>query len=104
MVRTHISIPNELDVKVKEYCDLNKLKYSKGVTELLVLGLSNLDINKLLVANNKLLNNISSRQVYIRDLIEQFYSDMEIENLSIPNKNKALQSFKLDRSRDKYND
>lgn len=104
MIRTHISIPNELDAKVKEYCELNNLKYSKGVAELLILGLSNLDINKMLVSNNQLLNKIYSRQVYIRDLIEQFYSDMEIEKLTIPNKNEALQSFRINRNKDKYND
>lgn len=104
MVRTHISIPNELDVRVKEYCTQNNLKYSKAVAELIVLGLNNLDINKILISNNKILNSISSKQIYIRDLIEQFYSDMEIEKVTKPNKNEALQSFKLGRTKDKYND
>ena len=62
------------------------------------------DTNKKLDLNNSLLENIFSKQIYIRDFLEQFYSDMEIEKLSNPKNNKALQKYKLEKYKDKFND
>ena len=43
-----------------------------------------------------------SKLMYIRDLLEQFYSDMEIEKLSNPKNSKSLQKFKISKDKTKY--
>ena len=98
MVSPHISLTDEIDQKVREYCKNNNLNYSQGIRKLIETGLDTKD------TNNSLLENIFSKQIYIRDFLEQFYSDMEIEKLSNPKNNKALQKYKLEKYRDKFND
>ena len=97
MVSPHISLTDEIDQKVREYCKNNNLNYSQGIRKLIETGLDTKDTNKKLDLNNSLLENI-------RDFLEQFYSDMEIEKLSNPKNNKALQKYKLEKYRDKFND
>lgn len=104
MVSTHISLTDEIDQKVREYCKNDNLNYSQGIRKLIETGLNTKDTNKKLDLNNSLLENIFSKQIYIRDLVEQFYSDMEIEKSTNPKNNKALQKFKLDKYKDKFND
>ncbi|HAB67009.1 hypothetical protein [uncultured Clostridium sp.] len=104
MVSPHISLTDEIDQKVREYCKNNNLNYSQGIRKLIETGLDTKDTNKKLDLNNSLLENIFSKQIYIRDFLEQFYSDMEIEKLSNPKNNKALQKYKLEKYRDKFND
>ena len=50
------------------------------------------------------MNKIYSRQSYIKDFLEQFYCDMEIEELRKISNNKALKEFKSRYSRDLFND
>ena len=104
MISPHISLTNELDKRIRDYCSANDLKYSQAVRKLLEQGLNNIDTNKKLDLNNSLLEKIYSRQIYIRDLLEQFYTDMEIDKVLNPNNNKALQKIKSERYKDKYND
>ncbi len=104
MISPHISLTNELDKRIRDYCIANDLKYSQAVRKLIEQGLNNIDTNKKLDLNNSLMEKIYSRQIYIRDLLEQFYADMEIEKVFNPNNNKALQKFKSERYKDKYND
>lgn len=103
MVSPHISLTKELDDKIRTYCSDNDLKYSQGVRKLIEQGLNNIDTNKKLDLNNSLMEKIYSRQIYIRDLVEQLYTDLEIEQVLNPNHNKALQKFKSERYKDKYN-
>ena len=104
MVSPHISLTDEIDQKVRKYCKNNNLNYSQGIRKLIETGLDTKDTNKKLDLNNSLLENIFSKQIYIRDFLEQFYSDMEIEKLSNPKNNKALQKYKLEKYRDEFND
>ena len=103
-VSPHISVTKELDKKVRDYCNANDLNYSQAVRKLIEQGLNHIDTNKKIDLNNSLMERIYSRQIYIRDLLEQFYADMEIEKSLNPNNNKALQKFKTERNKDKYND
>ena len=52
----------------------------------------------------KKINTIISKQKYIITLIEQFYADMEIEDLQDPKMNEALQKFKNQKLKDYFND
>ncbi len=104
MISPHISLTDELDKRIRDYCSANDLKYSQAVRKLIEQGLNNIDTNKKIDLNNSLMEKIYSRQIYIKDLLEQFYTDMEIEKVLNPNNNKALQKFKSERYKDKYND
>ena len=53
---------------------------------------------------DKKINTIISKQKYIITLIEQFYADMEIEDLQDPKMNEALQKFKNQKLKDYFND
>lgn len=104
MIRIHITISEELDEKIRSYGIENNLKIAPSIRELLNKGLDNVSVNKKFDQINTMTEKMLSRQLYIRDLIEQFYTDMEIEKHLNPKNNKALQSFKTERYKDKYND
>ena len=82
----------------------NGLNFSQSIRTLIEIGLNSSEENILLKQNSVLLEKIFSRQLYLRDLIEQFYSDMEIEKLSNPRNNKALQKFKTNKDKLKYDE
>lgn len=104
MIRTHITIPEEVDEIIRKYVETNHIKYSQGVVQLIMQAIDNIEIKKKLDLNNSLLDKIYSRGLYTKELIEQFYSDMEIEKLTNPKNNKALQKFMLDKYKDEMND
>ena len=104
MADPHIYLTDEIKNKVKEYSKNTGLNFSQSVRKLLEIGLNSSDTNILLKQNTVLLEKIFSRQLYIRDLMEQFYSDMEIEKLSNPRSNKALQKFKTNKDKLKYDE
>lgn len=104
IIRTHISIPSEIDTIIKNYANRNGLKYSQAVSKLIELGSSNIDINKYIASNNGILDRIFSKLCFNTSLLEQFYSDMEIDNLTNPNKNSALNQFKNKINHSKYDD
>ena len=72
---------------------LNKYSYSKAVEELVF----NAEINNELISEFqkvlKKLDEISSREKLLIDLVKQLYSDLEIVNLTNPNRNDALKEF-----------
>ena len=58
-------------------------------------------IVNLNIVEGKSKNTISS---YTRDLLEQLYSNLEIETETNPKNNKSLQKFKNKYIKDKFND
>lgn len=104
IIRTHISIPSEIDTIIKNYANKNGLKYSQAVSKLIELGSSNIDLNKYITDNNGILDRIFSKLCFNTSLLEQFYSDMEIDNLTNPNKNSTLNKFKNKFNHSKYDD
>ena len=104
MADPHISLSNEIDSKVRNYCKANGLKYSQGIRNLIELGLYNLEMNRQIELNSSLLSKLYSKSIYTIDLIEKLYSDLEITNNSNPKDNKVLQEFKNSRYRDKFDD
>lgn len=102
--RTHISIPFDIDSQIQEYSGLRKINYSEAVCQLVTLGLNNMDLTKAIQKNNALMDKIYYKSVYSNDLLEQLYSDLEIDMISDPNKNQALNKFKNKYSRYKFDD
>lgn len=100
--RKHITISEEANSIVEKYKVDNK--YSEAVEHLIVMGDYNNQLGSLIDRNNKLLERLMFKVSYISDLLEQFYSDMEIEKVLNPKNNKALQKFKTNRDRLKYDD
>ena len=68
------------------------------------MGEYNDELGSLIDRNTKLVERLMFKVSYISDLLDQFYSDMEIENLLNPKNNKALQKFKTNRDKLKYDD
>ena len=58
----------------------------------------------MLDKNNALLDKLYSKSYYSTQLLEQFYSDLEIYRLTNPNDNKALNKFKKKFSKYDYDD
>ena len=83
---------------------MNGYKYSEGIRNLIELGLYNLEMNKKLELNSELLSKTYSKTIYIIDLVEKFYSDLEITNNSNSKDNKVLQEFKMNRFKDQYDE
>ena len=104
MSDSHPYITKDITRKIEEYSKKTGLNFSQSARKLIEIGLSATEENQMLKRNNALLEKIFSRQLYLRDLIEQFYSDMEIEKLSNPRNNKALQKFKTSKDTLKYDE
>lgn len=104
MIRTHISVSEKIDTIIKDYCIKYNLKYSQAVAKLIELGSSNIEVNKAININNNMMDKMYSKLSYTTSLLEQFYSDMELDELTNPNNNKALEKFRNKRARFKYDD
>ena len=104
MVMHHIGLTYDLEQSIKLYSIDNKISFSEAVRRLLSVGLNrNLNIMNYDLFDKKI-NTIISKQKYIITLIEQFYADMEIEDLQDPKMNEALQKFKNQKLKDYFND
>ena len=104
MTGQHIYLDKESKDKVSQFACNNNLNFSKAVRYLITKGLSSINEELLLSKQKDLLEKIYSKQVYLRDLLEQLYSDMEIDKLSNPKDNKALQKFKSNKDKVKYDE
>lgn len=104
MVMHHIGLTYDLEQSIKLYSIDNKISFSEAVRRLLSVGLNrNLNIMNYDLLDKKI-NTIISKQKYIITLIEQFYADMEIEDLQDPKMNEALQKFKNQKLKDYFNE
>lgn len=104
MVYPHISLTSDIDAEIREYAEKNKIRYSQAISILVEKGLT----KENFISTNDLINGkvdaLNNKQIYLIKLVEQFYSDMEIENITNPNNNKSLQSFKNKKYKDLFND
>ena len=92
--RTHISIPEEIDFKINNYANKVGLKYSQAVSKLVEIGLSNIELTESINSYVGILDRVFSKLCYNTALLEQFYSDLEIDTLTNPNNNLALKKFR----------
>ena len=105
MVKPHISISEELKNRLDTYCEENNFQcFSHGVIDLLEKGLSQNKIDKVLDHLSNSIDRLNSKTSYTKDLIEQLYSNLEIETETNPKNNKSLQKFKNKYIKDIFND
>ena len=98
MIRKHIYFDNDTLNILDKYQRQNNISCSQAIRDLILIGINNINldeiINELKKQYDKLIN-VSYLQL---DLIKQLYSDLEIQNITNPNKNNALQKFFKNRS------
>lgn len=104
MNRIHFRIDDELLSKIEEYMKNNNCTKTKALISLLEVGLEKTNIALDIEEMKKLYNKLNSRNNFNRTLLEQLYSDLEIESLTDPKKNKALQELKTKKFKDPFND
>lgn len=89
--RTHISISENIYNEISKYAIRNGINYSQAVAKLVEAGI---ELNRAINSYSGLLDRIFSKLSYNTSLLEQFYSDMEFEDITNPKNNKALEKFK----------
>lgn len=105
MVKPHISISEDLKSRLDIYCKENNFQcFSHGVIDLLEKALSQSKLDKVLDHILNSVDRLNSKSSYTRDLLEQLYSNLEIETETNPKSNKSLQKFKNKYIKDKFND
>ena len=102
--RTHVSIAFDIDDQIQEYSNLKKISYSEAVSQLVSLGLNNMNLVKTIDRTNYLLDRIYSKSCYIVALLEQIYTDFEWDKITNPTERKALNKFKSKLSKYKLDD
>lgn len=104
MREVHFKISNELFSMIEEYRIKNNYNKTQAYISLIEFGLNKTD--ERIIFNNIIssLDKLNSRNNYVRALLEQLYSDLEIENNTNPNKNTSLQEFKRKQFKDMFND
>jgi hypothetical protein len=104
MREVHFKISNELFSRIEEYRLKNNYNKTQAYISLIEFGLNKTD--EKIIFNNIIssLDKLNSRNNYVRALLEQLYSDLEIENNTNPNKNTSLQEFKRKQFKDIFND
>ena len=104
MVKHHIGLTYEMEQLVRLYSLENKCNFSDAIRRLITIGLNR---DKTITNQNELENKMNillSRQKYTSALLEQLYTDMEIENLLDPKNCIPLQKFKNQKLKDYFND
>lgn len=102
--RPHISVALNIIDQMKEYSELKKISYSEAVSQLVSLSLNNTNLVKTIDKNNSLLDRIYSKSCYIVALLEQIYSDFELDKITNPKESKALNKFKSKMNKYKLED
>ena len=102
MSKLHIYIDENTAELLTEYADNNNCNPSEALRRIVNSRYASSEEMKQLKENNILLERMFSKLMYIRDLLEQFYSDMEIDKLSNPKNSKSLQKFKISKDKTKY--
>lgn len=95
MKRTHISIPEKTHSVINSFAINNGINFSQAITKLVDAGISNIELNKSMKSYVEVLDRIYSKLYFNTALLEQLYSDLEIDTLSNPNKNPALEKFRI---------
>lgn len=100
----HITIPDKVDKIIRDYAEKNNIKYSQAVARLVESGITNVELNKAVNVNNALMDKMYYKLDYNTKLLEQFYADMEIDDLINTNTSKGLIKFKKKYDFYKYDD
>ena len=104
MTKVCISLPDKLISKINEYKSDNDLNFSQATAELSKRGIESLKNNNEVIDFYSKIKDIHSSLIYLIALIEQFYSDMEIDGGTNPKKCDGLKMFWSKRLKDSFND
>ena len=104
MKELHFKISDDVFARIEKYRSNNNYNKTQAYISLFEFGLNKTD--EKIIFNNIIssLDKLNSRNNYVRALLEQLYSDLEIENNTNPNKNTSLQEFKRKQFKDMFND
>ena len=104
MVKTRVSLTEDIDQKVTEYMLIHKIKYSQAIRTLVELGIESLKNSAEIIDLYNKIKEIFSQNLYIIALLEQFYSDMEVDGGTNPKDSEALKMFWAKRVKDPFNE
>lgn len=104
VVRRHIIIPEEVHIKILKHSEENNLNYSKSITELLNNGLEKTDLEKDIIFIKNKANFVASKIAYNQKILEQIFSDLNIELNTNPDTNIHLKKFGKQFEKGKIND
>ena len=104
MVKTRVSLTEDIDQKVTEYMLIHKIKYSQAIRTLVELGIESLKNSAEIIDLYNKIKEIFSQNLYIIALLEQFYSDMEVDGGTNPKESEALRLFWAKRIKDPFNE
>ena len=105
MLKKCVSLPIETDEKINEFMQLNKMKnYSQSITKLIEIGFESFKKKNTVLDIYQKLDHIDLQNRYIVKLIEQFYSDMEVDGGTNPKESEALKMFWAKRIKDPFNE
>ena len=94
MLKKCVSLPIETDEKINEFMQLSRMKnYSQSITKLIEIGFESFKKKNTVLDIYQKLDHIDLQNRYIVKLIEQLYSDMEVDGGTNPKESEALKMF-----------
>lgn len=103
-IRKNVYIDNEVNLEVLKFSSEKELNYSRSVNLLLDIGLRQTDLDKDIAYIKSKTSFIASKVVYNQKLLEQIFSDLNIELNTNPDINMHLKEFGKRFSKDKSSD
>ena len=100
----HVYFSNDILNRIKDYSDKNKITFSKAVCNLVSIALDNIGLNDRIYQLQKDMSFCINKENQIFLLLKQLYSDLDFENITDPNKSKAVNEFMKKIKGSKYND
>lgn len=93
MVRKHFTIDDNVLEIIDEYHKKNGISYSNALSKLVLIANDYIKIGTDIYYIREELEKIKRNNYIILKLLKQLYSDLEIDNITNPNKNDSLQLF-----------
>ena len=104
IVDKHIRISLEDSLRVKVYASKRGMTFNNAVKELITLGLDKYEGKEFELDVKNDITKLVKDQHYTKLLLEQMYSDFQLENLTEPSNCFLLNKFKERLKKSKIND
>jgi hypothetical protein len=103
-IRKNVYINKKINLDVLKFAEENQFKYSESINILLDMGLEQTDLDKDMAYIKNKINFIASKVVYNQKLLEQIFSDFDIELNTNPDTNEYLKKFGKQFDKEKLNE
>ena len=103
-IRKNVYINKEINLEVLKFSSEKELNYSRSVNILLDIGLRQTDLEKDIAYIKSKTNYIASKVGYNQKILEQIFSDLDIELNTNPDTNEHLKKFSKQFDKEKLND